>query len=117
MRDRDVDAPVKEFPTAAPSKEYLRQGDLQISRLRGDDRDREVLLVGEYGVELLAGLDEGCALAQPFQFLGAGIGAGAAHAAEQVLDRVFDLAAIGHVNFTTLGRAVFLDNWQFLTQF
>ena len=60
-------------------------------------------MVGENGVELLAGFDEGRAFAQPLQFLGAGIGAGAAHSAEQVLDSVFDFTAIGDMDFPTLG--------------
>ena len=63
---------------------------------------RRGLFLGEDRVELLAGFDEGGALTQPFQFLGAGIDAGAANAAEQVLDRVFDIAAIGHLDFAAL---------------
>ena len=66
-------------------------------------------MVGENGVELLAGFNESRALTQPLQLLGAGIGASAAHPAEQVLDRVFDFAAIGDVDFPTLGRTIFLE--------
>ncbi len=55
-------------------------------------------------------IDEGGALAQPFELFCTGIGTGAAHSAKQVENGTFDLAAIRNLNFTTLGRTVFLES-------
>jgi len=49
------------------------------------------LFLGEERVVLLPGLYEGGALAQPFQFLGTGVGAGTAYSTEQVENRVFSI--------------------------
>ncbi len=59
------------------------------------------LLFSENRIELLAGLDEGGTFTQPLQFLGTGVSAGAAHSTKQVLDCVFDFAAIRHLDFST----------------
>ena len=72
------------------------------------------LFPGEYRVELLAGFYKSGALAQPFQFLGAGIGAGTAHSTEQIEDSVFNIATIGHLNFAALGGTVFLETTEVL---
>ena len=51
---------------------------------------------------MLVGLDEGRALRQPLELFRAGVGAGAANAAEQILNGVADGTAIGHLDFAAL---------------